>query len=71
MREKVIWAMEGSPEPVGKPTSPLGRWLAWVSEGAIVATKPGNAGGAKGPHFRCVSQGGKEKVIDDESDNTE
>jgi len=29
--------------------------------------KPGNAGGAKGPYFGCVSEGGKEEVIDDES----
>jgi hypothetical protein len=69
MREKGIWVMEGSPEPVGNPTPPLGRWLAWVSERAIVAMKPGNAEGAKGPYFRRVSQEGKGEVIDDESDN--
>jgi len=71
MQEKAIWVMEGSPEPVGKPNIAVRVVAGWASERAIVALKPGNAGGAKGPHFRCVSQGGKAEVIDDESDNTE
>jgi hypothetical protein len=33
--------------------------------------KPGNAGGAKGPYFGCVSEEGKKEVIDVESDNTQ
>ena len=70
--EKAIWVIEGSPELVeATPTSPAGWRPAWVSERAIVAKNPGNAGGAKGPYFGCVLEEGKEVVIDDESDNTE
>jgi len=49
------------------PTRSIGSRLAWVSERVIVALKPGNAGGAKGPYFGCVSEEEKEEVIDDES----
>jgi hypothetical protein len=60
--------MGGSPEPVeATPTRPIGSRLAWASERAIVALKPGNAGGAKGPYFGCVSEEEKEEVIDDKS----
>ena len=37
----------------------------------IVAMKPGNGGGAKGPYFGRVSEEGKKEVIDVESDNTQ
>jgi hypothetical protein len=53
------------------PTWSIGLRLAWVSERVIVARKPGNAGGAKGPYFGWVSEEEKEEVIDDESDNAE
>jgi len=70
--EKAIWVIEGSPERAeATPTSPSGWRPAWASERAIVAEKPGNAGGAKGPHFGWVLEEGKEEVIDDESGNTE
>jgi len=64
--------MGGSPEPVeAAATPPIGRRLTGASERVIVAKKPGNAGGAKGPYFGWVSEEEKEEVIDDESDNTE
>lgn len=37
---------------------------AWASERAIVAEKPGNAGGAKGLTSERLSKETKEKVID-------
>ena len=67
--EKVIRLRRGSPEPAKYAAK--GRRLAWASERVIVARKPGNAGGAKGPYLGWVSEEEKEEVIDDESDNTE
>ena len=46
------------------PTRPIGSRLTWVSERVIVARKPGNAGGAKGPHFGWVWEEEKGEVID-------
>ena len=40
------------------------------SDGAVVVTKPGNAGGAKGPDFRHAFQDGEVRVIGDEPRNT-
>ena len=37
---------------------------------AIVALKPGNAGGAKGPDFWCAFEDGEVRVIGDEPRNT-
>ena len=72
MWNKAVCVIEGNPELVEvTPTRPKGWRPAWVSERAIVARKPGNAGGAKGPYFGCVSEEGKEEVIDVESDNTQ
>src|SRR5260370_26498667 len=63
--------MGGSPEPAEQDrTASIGCRLAWVSERAIGAGKPGNAGGAKGPHFRQADQRNKGEVIDDESGNS-
>ncbi len=60
MRENCTYSLSG------------GRWPARKrATSDPTATKPGNAGGAKGPYFGCVSEEGKKEVIDDESDNTE
>ncbi len=40
------------------------------SDGVVVVTKPGNAGGAKGPDFWRAFEEGKVKVIGDEPRNT-
>lgn len=55
---------EGPPRNVGGPQlrgvaaldAGLGRQELWESERSIVAVKPGNAGGAKGPHFWVLSK---------------
>ena len=48
------------------------RWRpAQKSEEPIVARKPGNAGGAKGPHFRDADRRSPGEVIDDESGNAD
>ena len=41
---------------VGKDAGPSG-----CRRGAEVPTKPGNAGGGKGPYFWCAWEGGKER----------
>jgi hypothetical protein len=72
MWKKAICVIGGSPKLVeATSTRPQGERPAWVSERAIVAEKPGNAGGAKGPYFGCVLEEEKKEVIDDESDNTQ
>src|SRR3981189_3656408 len=51
----------GKPGASGAKASTLssGWRLAWVSERVIVARKPGNAGGVKGPHFGQADQRSK------------
>jgi hypothetical protein len=67
----VISVRKGSPvQRIATERSHHGERLVRVSERVVVAKKPGNAGGAKGPYFRHAVQRGKGKVIDDESRNT-
>jgi len=40
------------------------------SDRVVRASRPGNAGGAKGPDFWCAFEDGEEKVIGDEPTNT-
>jgi hypothetical protein len=40
------------------------------AEHDFVMTRPGNAGGAKGPDFWCAFEDGEVKVIGDEPGNT-
>jgi hypothetical protein len=40
-------------------TSRFARWTGRESERAIVLTKPGNAGGGKGPHFWNALRSGR------------
>jgi hypothetical protein len=40
--------------------------LERVSDRVIVLSKPGNAGGGKGPDFWCAFDDGEERVIGDE-----
>ena len=41
------------------------------AEHDFVMTRPGNAGGAKGPDFWCAFEDGEVKVIGDEPSNTD
>ena len=54
-RNSVVLGREGGPDG--------------ESDRAIVAKKPGNAGGAKGPAFRHASEAEEDQAIDLESDN--
>jgi len=40
------------------------------SDRVVRALRPGNAGGAKGPDFRCASEDGEVEVIGDKPGNT-
>ena len=40
------------------------------SDRVVRAWRPGNAGGAKGPDFRCASEDGEVEVIGDKPGNT-
>ena len=40
------------------------------SDRVVGASRPGNAGGAKGPDFWCAFEDGEVKVIGDKPDNT-
>ncbi len=52
------------------PTISIGGRPGRKSERAVRPLKPGNSGGGKGPYFRCALEEGEDKVIDDESGNT-
>jgi hypothetical protein len=41
-----------------------------MTEGSVVPTKPGNAGGGKGPRFKVNAKWSKNREIDDESENS-
>lgn len=40
-----------------------------MAERPVVAMKPGNAGGAKGPWFQGADEAARNEAIDDESSN--
>jgi hypothetical protein len=60
---KVIWVIGGDPRlvEVAPPTPSSGWGPTRKSERVTVPSNPGNAGGGKGPHFRCALEEGEER----------
>ncbi len=60
--------IEGGPSgsEVAAPTSRNGGGLGRVSDRVIVLSRPGNAGGGKGPDFWCAFDDGEVRAIGNE-----
>ena len=65
---RVMRVIEGGPfgSEVAAPTPHMSGGLERVSDRVVVLSKPGNAGGGKGPDFWCAFDDGEERVIGDE-----